>query len=96
MLNHQRSSFPQQGSNMSNQAPKSSQPWSMKQAMPQPCLGVIHDERPAAALVTGLEFLDFENRKNGERKLEEQETGFWSNSGQSPTPRRGTQRLGVQ
>ncbi|MED6127296.1 hypothetical protein PIB30_086754, partial [Stylosanthes scabra] len=33
--------------------------------------------------------------KNGERKLKEQETEFWSISGQSPTPRRGTQRLGV-
>ncbi|MED6136535.1 hypothetical protein PIB30_056928 [Stylosanthes scabra] len=30
-------------------------------------------------------------KKNGERKLEEQETEFWSISGQSPT-----QRLGVQ
>ncbi|MED6148286.1 hypothetical protein PIB30_051678 [Stylosanthes scabra] len=29
-------------------------------------------------------------------KLEEQETKFLSNSNQSPTPRRGTQRLGVQ
>ncbi|MED6225049.1 hypothetical protein PIB30_090055, partial [Stylosanthes scabra] len=29
-------------------------------------------------------------RKNGERKLDEQETEFWSNCGQSPTPRRGT------
>ncbi|MED6220644.1 hypothetical protein PIB30_046787 [Stylosanthes scabra] len=72
---------------------------------PLPGYTLVH-RGPCHLRVWGSSATKFENieywtqvvlpRKQKQRKLEEQETEFWSISGQSPTPRCRTQRLGVQ